>query len=232
MYLYETHLHTAPTSTCARVGVRETLEFYKAAGYAGVFMTNHFLDGNIDLALRGLPYEERIAGFFAATEEGQAIGKEIGLAVFSGFEMSNGGTDFLVYGIDKAWCLAYTDMDKMKKSEILSQMIADGALVIQAHPFREARYIDHIRLYPRCVQGVEVYNACRSAFENKMATEYCKNYGLIPFAGSDNHSGAAHPRFGGMATDTLVENEQDFIKKVLSLQAKPFIKDENGFVIL
>ena len=35
MYLYETHVHTSPLSACAKVGVRETLEFYKSAGYAG-----------------------------------------------------------------------------------------------------------------------------------------------------------------------------------------------------
>ena len=32
MYKYETHLHTAPVSRCARAGVRETLEFYKELG--------------------------------------------------------------------------------------------------------------------------------------------------------------------------------------------------------
>ena len=32
MYLYETHLHTAPVSKCAKVGVRENLEFI-----AGIF---------------------------------------------------------------------------------------------------------------------------------------------------------------------------------------------------
>ena len=51
MYLYETHLHTAPMSGCAKVGVRETLEYYQSAGYAGVFRSDHFLDANIDKEL-------------------------------------------------------------------------------------------------------------------------------------------------------------------------------------
>lgn len=33
MYRYETHLHTYPVSKCARVGVRENLEFYKKMEY-------------------------------------------------------------------------------------------------------------------------------------------------------------------------------------------------------
>ena len=46
MYIYETHLHTSPISACAKASTRESLEFYKAAGYAGVFMTEHFIDGS------------------------------------------------------------------------------------------------------------------------------------------------------------------------------------------
>ena len=49
MYKYETHLHTYPVSGCAKAGVRESLEFYKSLGYDGVFITNHFLDGNVNL---------------------------------------------------------------------------------------------------------------------------------------------------------------------------------------
>ena len=49
MYKYETHLHTAPVSRCARSSVEEQLRLYKALGYDGVFITNHFLDGNIHI---------------------------------------------------------------------------------------------------------------------------------------------------------------------------------------
>ena len=232
MYLYETHLHTAPLSACARVGVRETLTFYHSAGYAGVFLTDHFLDGNIAHELRELPYGERIEAYFRVFEEAREIGAELGIAVFSGIEMGYRGTDFLVYGIDEAWCLAHEDMDKMKKSELLPLLMADGALVVQAHPFREAGYIDHIRLFPRCVHGVEVFNACRTAFENAQAEQYCENYGLVRFAGTDNHAGGGRTCFGGMATETPIADVRDFIGRVLSGEAKPFAKDEDGVRLL
>lgn len=48
MYRYETHLHTSPVSKCACVSVRDNLELYKKLGYDGVFITNHFIDGNIN----------------------------------------------------------------------------------------------------------------------------------------------------------------------------------------
>ena len=232
MYLYETHLHTAPLSACGKVSVRDNLEFYKSEGFAGVFLTDHFIDGNIAVCLRNLSYEERIEAYFRVYEEALPIGEELGLSVFPGFEMTYGGTDFLVYGIDKAWCLAHKDMDKMKKSELLALLMAEGALVIQAHPFREAAYIDHIRLFPRHVHGVEIYNACRSDFENRLAAEYAKNYELIPFAGSDNHVGAARPQLGGMTTDAPIKDVRHFIELVFSGEAKPFMKDEAGIHIL
>ena len=225
MYLYETHVHTVPLSACAKVGVRETLEFYKSAGYAGVFMTDHFIDGNIDRALRELPYETRIERYFDVYNEALPIAREIGINIFSAFEMSYKGTDFLVYGIDKEWCLSHKDMDKMSKKELLSLIMEEGALVIQAHPFREAGYIDHIRLFPRSVHGVEVFNACRTDFENELARQYCDNYNLISFAGSDNHVGAALPRFGGMVTEAPIKDVRDFIDAVISGKAKPFIKE-------
>ena len=232
MYLYETHLHSQPVSACAHVSIRHNLEFYKEKGYAGVFLTDHFVGSNYKLDGRTLSYEERIRFFFSAFKEGLKIGKEIGLEVFYGFEISHGGTDFLVYGIDEEWCLAHEDMDKIPKSQLLKQLMAEGGLVIQAHPFREAGYIDHIRLFPRCIQGTEIFNACRTDFENKLAVQYRENYGLLPFSGTDNHIGSAIGRLGGMATDEPIKDEKDFIEKVLAGKAKPFKIDENGFALL
>ena len=51
-YFYETHVHTSPISACAKVSVEEMLKAYKNAGYAGVFMTDHFIDGNLNLEAR------------------------------------------------------------------------------------------------------------------------------------------------------------------------------------
>lgn len=223
-YRYETHLHTLPVSKCARVGVRENLEFYKRLGYDGVFITNHFIDGNIDVD-PSLPYEDRIKFFFSDVEEGIRIGEEIGLRVFSGLEMSYAGTDFLVYGLDKQWFLEHPQIENMKKSEELVFLIENGALVIQAHPFREASYIDHIRLFPRAVHGVEVINAGRTDFENEMARQYAENYHLLPFAGSDNHRGGKTQKLAGMQSETPLRDEWDFVARVKNGEMQIFTLD-------
>lgn len=226
MYQYETHLHTAPVSKCGRAGVRETLEFYKEQNYAGVFITNHFLDGNINID-RTLPYEQRIDFYFSDYEAALPIGKELGLDVFCGVEMSHGGTDFLVYGLDKDWWLAHPELEAMKKSQQLPILMESGALVIQAHPFREAGYIDHIRLFPRYVHGVEICNGCGSDFINQMAEHYAKAYGLLPFAGSDNHRAHLQPKLAGMQCATPLKDEKDFVARVLRGEMELFTKQND-----
>jgi len=100
MYKYETHLHTFPVSKCAKTDVFESLDFYKQKNYDGVFITNHFLDGNINID-SSVSYEEKIEFYFSDYEKGAEYGKNIGIKVFFGAELSYKGTDFLVYGLNK-----------------------------------------------------------------------------------------------------------------------------------
>ena len=226
MYRYETHLHTNPVSKCAIATVEDSLRFYKSIGYDGVFITNHFIDGNINID-RSKSYAERIQFYFSDYEAGLMIGKEIGIKVFCGVEQSYKGTDFLIYGLDKEWFLRNPQIEQMTKSQELAYYIESGALVIQAHPYREASYIDHIRLFPRSVHGVEVINAGRSDFENKMAEIYAESYNLLKFAGSDNHIGKEQHRLAGMCSDVPVLDEQDFISRVKNGDMKIFTAEND-----
>lgn len=213
MYRYETHCHTKPVSACGHANVRETLEFYKSMGYDGVFITNHFLDGNIGIDWN-TPVNEKLDFYFSDYEEGVKIAEEIGIKVFLGVEMSYGGTDFLVFGLDKKWWYDHIDILQERKSRQLPYFMQEGALVVHAHPFREANYIDHIRLFPRGVEGVEVMNADRTPFENKMANLYADEYGFLKTAGSDNHWGSGAKRLAGLECEEAVESVEDFIQKL------------------
>lgn len=219
-YIYETHLHTYPVSACAKANVRESLEFYKREGYRGVFITNHFLDGNINID-KSLPYEERLRFYFSDYEEALAIGREIGIDVFLGVEMSDWGTDFLIYGLMPEWYFAHTEIEGMDRVEQLRLLASEGALIIHAHPFRG---YDCMKLFPKHVHGVETYNACRTDFENAMAEQYAENYSLISFAGTDNHNAHRQTTFGGMQTTRPITSEMDFVSLVKSGGAVPFRK--------
>ena len=228
MYRYETHLHTYPVSKCGKAGVQEMLEFYKRLGYEGIFVTNHFLDGNINVD-RFLPYEEKLRFYFSDYDQAVKIGKELDIQVFLGVEVSYGGTDFLIYGLGKEWYFAHPEIMEMSKREELEFFMEQGALVIQAHPYREAGYIDHIRLYPRSVHGVEVLNSSMKDEVNAMAELYRQSYGLLSFAGSDNHTGAARKKLAGLESEKPIENEQDFVRKVKAGEMNIFTL-ENPYV--
>ncbi len=221
MYKYETHLHTFPVSRCAKVSVRENLEFYQKLGYDGVFITNHFVGGNINVETE-TSYKDKVEFHFSDFEKGVELGKTLGIKVFCGVELSCGGTDFLIYGLDKEWFLAHPEIMNMKKSDELTFMMENGALIIQAHPFREASYIDHIRLFPRHVHGVETVNACRTEAENNMAKVYAEHYGLIEFAGSDNHQASKQKKLSGVCCEKPIDSVEDFIDQVKGNRMKIF----------
>ena len=221
-YLYETHLHTAGVSKCASATVREQLEHYKSLGYAGVFITNHFIDGNIRCGW-SLPYEEAIEFYFSDYEQAVCLGREIGISVFSGMEIASNGTEFLVYGLDKKWFLEHPEYAEMGTAEKLTLLAEAGALIVHAHPFYENPRTRQIRLFPHLVHGAEIYNSHRTEFDNDMARHYAENYGLIKLAGTDNHGAARESLLGGVMSDTLIEDERDFIEKAKAGELEMYI---------
>ena len=181
--------------------------------------------------MSGASYSESVSLYFEDYRKGVELADQIGISVFCGAELSYKGTDFLVYGLDEAWYLSHPEIMDMKKSEELPYLINSGALVVQAHPFREARYIDHIRLFPGGVQGIEIYNANRTAKENKMAKLYAELYGFIPFAGTDNHISSEQRKFGAVRSDKRISDEREFVSLALARELEPVMidLDENIF---
>lgn len=219
MYKYETHLHTSPVSGCAIADVEETVQYYKELGYDGIFITNHFTP-DIDHSER--TYEEKIDFYFSDYEKASDLSETIGIKVFCGVETTYGGTDFLVYGLDKEWFLNHPEIMDMRQSDKLTFMRENGALIIQAHPFRDSWYIDHIRLFPKNIDGVEIMNANRPDEENDFAKMYCEHYGLIKFAGSDNHSASKQKKLFGVCFDEPICSVEEFIAKTKNGRAEVF----------
>ncbi len=229
MYKYETHLHTLPVSKCAKEDVRTNLLFYKEKGYDGVFITNHFIDGNINYEPQyvgyGLDrnidvetYYKMLDFYFADYEEALKLSKEIGIKVFLGVEISYRSTDFLVFGLDKEWYVSHPEILEMNRATELDFMRSEGALIIQAHPFRRPKPGNggYIRVFVDQVDGLEVINACNSDSDNSMARIYAQTYGLLMTAGSDNHRAGGAASLAGVTSDVPINSVEDFIKLLKS----------------
>lgn len=211
-YRYETHLHTAVTSACSDFRPQAVVEKYRRLGYAGVFVTDHFLNGNTTVP-RDLDWRERIVRFFDGYRAVRECAERTALDVFCGFEYSYKGTDFLVYGLDEEWLIGHPQIMEMKVTEFCPYARAAGGLVVQAHPYREAFYIDHIRLFPSHVDGMETINACRDERCNRLADILANEYGLRKTAGSDIHHGEQRV-LAGMQFENKIVSEKDFAERV------------------
>lgn len=220
-FLYETHVHTAETSRCARATAREQVRFYKSRGFDGIVITDHFLGGNTTVP-DDLDWEKRVSLFCRGYEEAAEEGEKLGLKVFFGWEHTHLGADFLTYGLDKQWLYNNRDLDLMDINSYLDFVRAQGAYVVHAHPFREDFYIPMIQLLPRKVDAVEIINACRKDFENRLAAQYAENYGLQIFAGSDNHVAERQKRLSGIETEKELSSIDELIAAVRAGEFKLF----------
>lgn len=219
-FLYDTHVHTKQGSACGKCSGAEMARAYKKAGYAGIIITDHFYYGNTAVS-HELPWEEWVNAYCKGYEEAKAEGERIGLQVFFGWESGYRGTEFLIYGLDKEWLLYHPQIKDASIREQYQMVNQDEGLVIHAHPFREENYIKEIRLFPECVDGVELMNACHSNPDStahynpeydKQAYEYATKHHFMVTSGSDMHT--TQLLGGGMAFSTRLQDSKDFILRV------------------
>lgn len=214
-YKYELHIHTSEVSKCSNCPAAKQVEVYHAMGYAGICITNHYFRGNTSIP-RDVSFEEQIRYYVRPYELAKEAAKGTGMDVFLGWEYAaGGGSEFLILGLDTDWLLRYPDQMQWTPAEYFGRVRADGGMVIQAHPYRQASYIDTIRLMPWHVDGVEVCNASNRDFDNEMAVHYAKMYNLPMYAASDNHSGKVR-RLAGVEADRRYDSIVDMLKAAAS----------------
>lgn len=190
-YLYEMHCHTTQSSRCSHIDGAALARYYKSIGAQGICVTDHFLNAPSTTAPDTLPWEQRVRILMSGFEAARREGERIGLQVFCGWEYAvERSADFLTYGLDGSWLLAHPEVMTCTLEQYCTLVRSSGGMVIQAHPFRAAPYISMIRLAPWYVDGVEVCNADNTDFENTLAEQYARDYGLPGLCGSDNHFGS------------------------------------------
>lgn len=216
MYKYETHMHTAEASACASSGGAEMAEKYKAEGYTGIIVTDHFFNGNTAVP-RNLPWSERIEIFCSGYEHAKKRGDEIGLDVFFGFEYGDGGSDFLVYGLDKSWLLENDHILDIGLTKFLEYVRSCGGKVVQAHPFRDYEYIRSTTHAPHFVDGIEIINSSHTdpAF-NERAKIYAGWYDLPVTSGSDAHNTTNRWYGGGVLSEERFTSALDYANAMIN----------------
>ncbi len=212
-YKYETHTHTREGSACASATGRQMVRAHIEAGYAGMIITDHFFNGHTAVP-KNMPWDTRVELFCKGYEHALEEAKGTGFHVFFGWEYTYRGTDFLTYGLDKDFLLEHPDMLSWSVEDYLIRVREHGGFVSHAHPFREASYIETIRLFPGLVDAVEVINASHidPKFDEK-AMAYAQKHSLLQTSGSDSHH--LDGLFGGgMEFDYEIKSIEEFIEAV------------------
>ena len=222
-YIYETHCHTKEASGCSSATAEEQVRKFHELGYSGMMITDHFFNGNTCVD-KTQPWEKMVDDYCKGYENGKKVGDELGMTIMFGIEYTYHGTDFLIYGLDKDWIKAHPEMMDMKVPELSKLVRVDGGLFVHAHPFREVYYIDTIRLFPRDVDAVEVYNAGNLEEEmNVRANWYAESFGLPKTSGSDAHH-LFQDKFGGVITEKPLTCIQDYIDLVKADSLKGILR--------
>ena len=207
MMRWETHVHTQEGSACARASAADMTRSCKAAGYDGMFVTDHFYCGNTSVD-RSQPWREWVRQFCLGYDHAKAAGEAIGLRVCFGWEYSWEGNDFLTYGLPPEWLLAHPETVRITPLEYLKLVREAGGILVHAHPFRQESYVPLIKLLPDRVDAVEVWNAGNhQEIFNDRALWYAESFGLPQFSGSDAHWEDAFA--GGILTDRDIRSTED-----------------------
>ncbi len=215
-YKYEVHLHTAQSSKCGFTPGQEYIEKFKAAGYDGIIVTDHFYHGNTAID-RDLPWarfvEEFCKGYEAAKEEGDRRG----FKVFFGWEENYQNDEYLIYGLDKEWLIKHNEILHASQQEMLEMVHEGGGAVVQAHPFRERGYIKNVNVHPFQCDAMEASNFGNPPEQDILAYNFCRDRGITMTSGTDIHNKVVlNDATTGMVFEKPLESINDYVAAIKS----------------
>jgi hypothetical protein len=212
-YLYETHLHTSESSACAKNTAAEQVRSYKKHGYAGIIVTDHFLNAYTTCPMGWkMSWEEKMNWVTKGYNAAKVEGDKVGLDVFFGWEFTIRGLDFLTYGLGLDFLLAHPELHDWELEEYSALVRKHGGILVQAHPYRYLTHFNPIK--PAYIDAVEVHNSSMSEKVNAKAKEFAKKHSLATSAGGDSHNTGYSP--GGIILQKKAENIQDIIAAIKS----------------
>ena len=216
-YLYETHLHTCQGSACGATPGREYPKRFQDLGYDGIFVTDHFFQGNCAAPRTG-KWADRVDAYMAGYYDALEAGGKIGFKVFFGIEQNYRGDEYLLYGIDRDFLLVHEDIESWPREKLFSEVRAWGGCAVQAHPFRERGYISMIHFQLTGLDAVEGINMGNHPHEDVCALKYAKWLQLPAAGGSDIHNvkNAEAERLCAVAFETPLADGQDYARRLRS----------------
>ena len=205
-YLYDMHVHTEESSSCAHMPAKTVVERYKKLGYDGIVITDHMSEYKMKRA-KCKSVEEKAEYFLRGYREAKKYENET-FSVILGMELSflDYDGDFLVYGFDEDFMLKY-HFDLFHSLEDFRKIADENNLfVFQAHPFRFDMTIQN----PALLDGMEVYNGHPGHNSNNDIAEiWASKYNLRKSSGSDFHGDKGDMPPGGIYFNRRIKDAKE-----------------------
>ena len=210
MYKTELHVHTSPASKCAHTEPEEMAEQYIENGYSTIVITNHMSPTLFDTVLPDISDYREAADIYL--EDIRRARRQAGdrLTVLCGMELRvrENMNDYLIYGIDEQLIYDMGNVMDKKIRELYPFFHERGALVFQAHPFRNTMTITN----PSYLDGIEAGNFCTTHdSRNDIAEIWAKKFDMLTVYGSDYHS-VSYMRSAGILTDYPITDNRILIE--------------------
>lgn len=192
----EAHCHSYPVSSCSSLEVGRLSALYKVLGFKTIILTNHYRNG-----LNGCDREETIDRYMWAYDREREIGRELGINVLFGAEITvtdygvrpDGKIgefhyDFLMYGANRDIFYKYYPFSQFSQIGLYQICQSHDVLLFQAHPHR----IGNKPALFEYMNGIEVYNA-HFYTKEQLETTYreAKEHNLRMTCGTDCHDASA-----------------------------------------
>ena len=199
-FIIDPHIHT-PYSTCARTTFLGLLSWASRKNLNGLVVTDH--------------------DTFSGVEKMKRHAKSTEIVIYRGIEISALEGHLLVFGETHL-----PPPGRIRSSEILDQVKAEGGVAIAAHPFRSGPWGFHgdsyslgDLTYDLNLDGIEQKAKC-SKHENNLARTVAKTRDLSLLGGSDAHR---DQELGKLATGFYerIENEDALIRAIRSRRCRP-----------
>lgn len=213
MYRYETHLHTFPVSACGDNTPTEMVKAYISMGYAGLIITDHFLNGNTGCP-PNITWKEKMDFFLSAYHEARTEAARHDFDVFLGWEYAIHGAEFLTYGLGESFLYNNPDFHTLNIEAYSKLVRSNGGYLAQAHPYREAFWVKNpFPVAPHFIDGIESFNASQCPESNQKALDFARLHNLPIQAGTDAHN--ITPRFpSGIIMEERARTIHDIIAAI------------------
>ncbi|MBF9017593.1 MULTISPECIES: PHP domain-containing protein [unclassified Oceanispirochaeta] len=225
-YLYELHAHCTEVSPCGGVKAEEVVALYKAEGYQGLVLTDHYHHEYFS-SLGDLSWKGKTDKFLEGYRLARKAAEKLDFDLFLGFEIrfTDSGNDFLVFGVNEDFLyknprlyehdLAYLNKVVKRTPE---------TLIVQAHPFRKGcKPSENLSL----IDGVEICNGNpRHDSRNSMAAELARENNLLKISGSDFHRTEDLGK-GGIRLSKRVKTSKELIRALNLSKCEDLICQES-----